>query len=108
MQVNHKDGNKSNNNINNLEWVTPKENTKHAIKNKLSGSIGETNHNSKLTTKDVIEIIDLLKYTKYPTRVIGKWYNVKRSTIANIQYNKLWKHVDRGINTSGGRQLIIY
>ena len=36
--INHKDGNKLNNNIENLEWCTVQENTKHAYDNKLQNN----------------------------------------------------------------------
>ena len=56
-QVNHKDGNKQNNHVSNLEWCTAKENTGHAFSNSLR-STGHLIPYYEKTSKPILQILD--------------------------------------------------
>ena len=90
-QVNHKDGNKLNNNIENLEWCTDRENKNHAVKNFLH-ECGELHHNSKLKTEWIDDIRFLLN-KNISTRKIALIYKCEHTTIGNIGLGKSWKSV---------------
>lgn len=90
--VNHIDGNKSNNNLQNLEWVTRSENNKHAYKLGLKCKKGEKHHSNKLKNKDILKIRKLLIKGIKQT-IIAKEFNVDQSTISYIKRNKTWSHI---------------
>lgn len=93
-QVNHKDGNKQNNSVENLEWCSASDNQKHAYRMGLKSAVGEKNGQSKLSEKDVIEIRTLYvkgKHTEHNSRGLAKKYGVDPKTILDIVNGKLWK-----------------
>lgn len=90
--VNHKDGNKHNNFVDNLEWCTRQDNEKHAFAIGLKNSTGEMNTMSKLKDADVIEIKRSERTREMKFLLVDK-FSVNRATIERIWNNKIWKHV---------------
>lgn len=90
LEINHIDGNKSNNHLSNLEMVTAHENMLHAV-HVLGRHRGENSHRSKLTKDDIPNIRELAKVKSLVS--IAKLYNVSDTTINYIVNNKTWTHI---------------
>lgn len=86
-QVNHIDGNKTNNNYTNLEWVTNQENRDHAMKNELH-LCGEKCSWAKLTLEQAIYIKE---HRSVSSKELAKMFNVSNTTIKHIWYGQSWK-----------------
>lgn len=92
--VNHIDGDRSNNAVTNLEWVTQEENQQHALENSLCPK-GEENGASKIIEKQAIEIINLLNTTELYHREIAEIIGTTLYTVSDISRGKTWKHLPR-------------
>lgn len=93
-EINHIDGNKQNNNLNNLEWTTRSKNMKHAFELGLhKAKKGEENNKAKLTKNEVKEIRRLYKKGEYTQTRLGEMFDVSSANINEIVNNKTWKEV---------------
>jgi len=81
LQINHKDGVKSNNELSNLEWVTSAENQKHAIDNGLKTPYKLNTKNQKVPFYDWTTIYALVKHFGVSRQVLAKRNGVCRQTI---------------------------
>jgi len=87
-QVNHIDGDKSNNHPDNLEWVTPVENMQHSIN--VLGNLNKGGDRPKLNYKIAEEIRK--KYDNgYNKSQLSRYYKVSRTSITKILIYKSYK-----------------
>lgn len=98
LQVNHKNGDRRDNRLANLEYVTPSENIRHSFevldrvrKGSPPRPRGEENPRAILTWEKVRHIRRLYKTGEHSQRKLAQAFGVSRSAIENIVSHKTWR-----------------
>jgi hypothetical protein len=93
MQINHKNGNKTDNRLRNLEVMTPSENARHATRvlrvGRCANQNGEANHAAKLTEQQVTEI-RRRRATGERLKSIAKDFGVSDRAVSKIALGQRW------------------
>lgn len=98
-QVNHIDGDKSNNFIGNLEVLTPKENSQHAVRTGLSKPMsGPRNGMSKLQEDDVLDMYEMFRCGRSNAEV-ATVHGVDSGYVSLIRHGKRWKYLYEKLGT---------
>lgn len=91
LEVNHIDGDKKNNRLDNLEWCTSSENQRHAFSIGLNkGKRGKRSNFAKLKDEDIKRIFEL-RAQGLTQQEIGEIIGCTRSNISYILNNKTWQ-----------------
>ena len=98
-EVNHKDGDKKNNNVENLEWVTQKENLIHAMEQLNHYPFGKPNRRVKCINPETDEVVQEFYSLAEAARSIGKTSARVGITaccngLQNSAYGYKWQYAD--------------
>lgn len=94
--INHKDGNKENNDVSNLEWCTPKYNTNHAISILKTFKVDRWNQEKNPGSRLDYGLVYSIKFgilNSICDFTLSEMLGVKEETIRRIKKNILWKNV---------------
>jgi len=97
VEINHRNGVKTDNRAENLEWVTRSENMRHS--HQILGSppppigIGEKNGRAKLTESDVLQIRAKYSNGQITQAELARFYKVTPAMIGYIVRRDYWTHI---------------
>ena len=89
-EINHKDGDKSHQHPDNLEWVTHGDNVRHAWTHGLCTIPAGEKHPSARLTNDIVMAI---RASSAPEAELVARYGVQRTTIYDVRQRRSWKHL---------------
>ena len=98
LELHHKNGDHYDNELSNLEWVTSKENTQHAIETGLIYTIGEKSHFASIDEETAHNICKLIEEGNMTLKEIAKYLNVGYDCVKKINSGKSWKHISNQYN----------
>lgn len=91
-EVNHIDGDKQNNRVENLEWVTGSENMRHSFANGRKPKRGEGIGTSVLKEEQVLRIRELYD-NGFSNMQMRRTFSISESTVSRIIKRESWQHI---------------
>lgn len=92
LQCNHKNGDKTDNRLENLEYCTGKENAQHSVK-VLKKNIGQLNGRAKLTNEQAKEILE----SQETATQLAEKFGISRKHVADLKRGKYWTQLNESV-----------